>query len=114
VVILGADDEGERCVRDLLSRPADGRRVVGFLDADRRKTGRTIHGVPVLGTAEDLGRVAAAREVREVIVADLAAVEESLRARCRALGIAIRVHGLATPAEGVKGNGVVVRVPDSR
>jgi FlaA1/EpsC-like NDP-sugar epimerase len=103
VLILGADDEGERCLRDLRAADEPRRRVRGFLDADPRKVGRTIHDVPILGTDRDLERIAGSRGIREVVVADLASADEEFRGRCRALGIAIRFHGLAS-GDGTRGD----------
>jgi UDP-GlcNAc:undecaprenyl-phosphate GlcNAc-1-phosphate transferase len=99
-LILGADDAGERCLRDLLARDDAARRVVGFLDRDRLKIGRTIHGVPVLGDRDDLERVVGVEGVRELIVSDLAEADEALRDKCRELGVAIRFHGLSPATEG--------------
>jgi UDP-GlcNAc:undecaprenyl-phosphate GlcNAc-1-phosphate transferase len=109
VLVYGADDLGERCVRDLLSRTEADRRVVGFLDGDAQKVGRTIHGVPVLGTRDDLERIVERRGIREIIVTDVAVADDAFRVRCRELGVAVRLHGLVSHADwdggGVAGSG---------
>jgi FlaA1/EpsC-like NDP-sugar epimerase len=60
VLVLGAGRSGALLERELRHR--GGFDVVGFLDDDRRLRGAQVHGVPVLGTIDKLGRVA--REVR--------------------------------------------------
>ena len=63
VLVLGAGRAGETLVREL--RREGEYAAVGFLDDDRALRGAKVHGVPVLGTLEDLPRVAreAAAEV---------------------------------------------------
>ena len=53
-LVIGAGDAGEGLLRDL-QRLRDGAawRVVGFLDDDRRKHGRLVHYIPVLGPADE-------------------------------------------------------------
>lgn len=59
VLILGAGRAGETLMRDL-GRDSQ-YRVVGFVDDNRSLRGAKVRGVPVLGTLDDIGRVA--REV---------------------------------------------------
>src|SRR5690606_36655705 len=57
VLIFGAGDAGELIVREM---KIDRERIyepVGFIDDDRSKVGRRIHGVPVLGTRADVDQV---------------------------------------------------------
>ncbi len=86
VLIFGADDLGERCVRDMLSRSESDRRVVGFLDVNSRKVGRTIHGVAVLGTGDDLERIVKKRRIQEIILTDMAVADDAFRVRCTTKG----------------------------
>jgi FlaA1/EpsC-like NDP-sugar epimerase len=67
VLVYGAGDAGEMVLRDML-RLAD-YRPIGFIDDDRRKVGKRIHDVPVLGTRHDLPRVLADQRPDEVLVA---------------------------------------------
>lgn len=59
VLILGAGRAGETLVRDL--RREERYRPVGFLDDNRSLRGAKLHGIPVLGSLDDIERVA--REV---------------------------------------------------
>jgi len=49
VLIVGAGSAGSMILKDLLRSPSLGLRPVGLVDDDRRKLGRRLHGVPVLG-----------------------------------------------------------------
>ena len=67
VLILGAGDAGEMIVREM--RRGGGYHPVGFIDDNPRKVGRTIHGVTVLGTRDELRSVIEATEPQEVLIA---------------------------------------------
>jgi len=56
VLVLGAGRSGALLERELRHRGASD--VVGFLDDDTRLRGAQVHGVPVLGTIDQLPRVA--------------------------------------------------------
>ena len=66
VLIFGAGDVGEMIVRDMRHSIYS---PVGFIDDNRRKVGQHIHGVPVLGTRDDLRKVMRAHEPQEVLIA---------------------------------------------
>lgn len=58
-LIYGAGDAGERLVRALNHGPADGFKVVGFIDDNPGKTGLRIHGIRVFGGRQHLSRIMA-------------------------------------------------------
>ena len=66
-VIVGAGDAGEILLRELQRRGLE--TPVAFVDDDPGKTGRSIHGVPVRGRVDDLGRVLADTRATDVVVA---------------------------------------------
>jgi FlaA1/EpsC-like NDP-sugar epimerase len=85
VLIYGAGDAGEMIVRDMRNRPEYDLKPVGFLDDDAAKMGRSIHGVPVLGTGADAERVIAAYAPDEVLIAVPSAPPETMRRIVRSL-----------------------------
>jgi len=66
-LILGAGRSGALLERELRHRNAID--VVGFLDDDQRLRGAQVHGVPVLGTIEQLPRVAREVGADQVVIA---------------------------------------------
>ncbi len=68
VLVVGANDAGEAVVRDLI-RQRTGLDPVGFLDADPDRRRIRIHGVPVLGSPEQVVEIARDYQVAEVILA---------------------------------------------
>ncbi len=77
VLIIGAGNAGEMIVRDMrknlhLHKP------VGFVDDDRRKKGLSIHGVPILGTTEDLFAIISEYRPEEVLIAIPSAKPETM------------------------------------
>ncbi len=67
VVILGAGDAAVSLLKEL-HRSADWR-VVGLLDDDPNKRHRLLHGVRVLGSIDELPRVARSLKVKHAIIA---------------------------------------------
>jgi len=69
VLVVGAGDAGEMIVRDMLKNPSYAARPIGFIDDDRKKVGRLIHGLPVLGTRVDIAKVIAQKQPTEILIA---------------------------------------------
>jgi len=69
VLIYGAGDAGEFTLREIKNNKLLQYRPVGFLDDDEEKIDRRIHGIPVLGSRDDIPRVVRHNEVDELIVA---------------------------------------------
>ncbi|MGX9366232.1 polysaccharide biosynthesis protein [Desulfoplanes sp. PS50] len=69
VLIVGAGNAGEKVLREIIENPELGYQVVGFLDDRGDKQGRSVHGVPVLGTIDDVTRIASEQGVHEILIA---------------------------------------------
>lgn len=79
VLIAGAGDCGETIVRSMRWNAADRYVPVGFVDDDPGKRGQYIHGVPVLGTWDELPTVVSATRPQEVLIAAPTLPPASLR-----------------------------------
>jgi FlaA1/EpsC-like NDP-sugar epimerase len=69
ILVAGAGDAGALVVREMQKNPQLKIKPVGFLDDDLSKQKQQIHGVPVLGTLDDLGSVVSQIKVDEVVIA---------------------------------------------
>jgi UDP-GlcNAc:undecaprenyl-phosphate GlcNAc-1-phosphate transferase len=88
VVIYGAGDGGELLLRELLNNPEHGCAPVGFIDDDRRKVGKLIHGYRIFNSSELL-KLMHSYSVREVLIAT-AKVPEHRLAQLRRQGVSLR------------------------
>ena len=57
LIIIGAGDCGEKIYREIHDNASLRYNVVGFLDDNQKKTGRTIHGIPILGRIDEIEAV---------------------------------------------------------
>jgi UDP-GlcNAc:undecaprenyl-phosphate GlcNAc-1-phosphate transferase len=57
LLVWGAGDLGAALVRKLLDAPEEGLVPVGFIDDDPNKRGRRIHGIPVLGSSDEIANL---------------------------------------------------------
>lgn len=67
-LLVGAGSAGVQVARELTARPDMGLTAIGFLDDDVMKHGSELHGVRVLGSTADLGRLVEEHRVAEVII----------------------------------------------
>lgn len=79
VLIIGAGRAGEKVVREIMGSGQVKYRPMGFLDNDKAKLGRTIHGVPVLGQLSDLPQLVENKCVNEILIAVAEASGEQMR-----------------------------------
>ena len=69
VLIVGAGDAGAMLLREIERYHIANREVVGFIDDDKNKTGKILLGVKVLGTRNELVKIAAEKGIDEIIIA---------------------------------------------
>ena len=79
MIIIGAGDAGEKVVREIYDNPKMKYRVVGFVDDDKNKVGKQIHGIKVLGRIDELKEVAKSEGVDEILIAAPSAVGKDMR-----------------------------------
>jgi FlaA1/EpsC-like NDP-sugar epimerase len=69
VLIFGAGDAGAIILREMQNNPGLGMHTVGFVDDNPAKLRMHIHGVPVLGTREQIPALVKEHHIDEVIIA---------------------------------------------
>ncbi len=69
VLIAGAGDAGALVVREMQRNPQANLHPIGFVDDDPAKQKQEIHGIPVIGKLDELGRIIDLKQVDEVIIA---------------------------------------------
>jgi len=102
LLIIGAGDAAEKVLREINETPWSRFRPVGLLDDDRTKRGKTIHGIPVLGTLDEIDRVRVAFD--EILIAIPSVKGEAVRrivALCEKTGKRFRtIPGIWELVEG--------------
>jgi UDP-GlcNAc:undecaprenyl-phosphate GlcNAc-1-phosphate transferase len=68
VLIYGAGDGGELLVRELQNNRELGLVAVGFVDDDPQKAGRVIHGVPVMGSSDEVAKIFSSAKAEELVL----------------------------------------------
>ncbi len=93
VLIIGAGGSGEKILREIFENPHVSYDVVGFLDDNPDKKGRTIHGVPVFGPADRLPRVLEDHEIDQVFISIPSATGAQMRRIvdiCKGCGVSFK------------------------
>ncbi len=78
-LIVGAGNAGEALLREIHRMPVAQYEVIGFIDDDAIKKGTNIHGIPVLGTVEQLPEVCEERNIEEIAIAMPSSSHQQLR-----------------------------------
>ena len=67
VLIIGAGSAGRLIIKELYEKPQLQKKPIGIIDDNKNKLGKKIHNIPVIGTCEDIKRIAKDYEVDEII-----------------------------------------------
>lgn len=67
ILLVGAGDAGDIISREIMKRKDLGV-LVGFVDDDRNKAGKSIHGKRVLGSTKDISKIIKERDISSVII----------------------------------------------
>ena len=90
MVIIGAGDCGEQIFRELRGNRHLGLDVIGFIDDNPKKHHLKIHGIPVLGSVDDIEQVVNGLRVEEFLIAIPSATSAQMRRivdRCKTCGV---------------------------
>jgi FlaA1/EpsC-like NDP-sugar epimerase len=79
VLIIGAGNAGEKMLREIFDNYHLHYDVVGLIDDDSQKQGRSIHEVPVMGAVKDLRAIVKREDIEEVLIAIPSASGEQMR-----------------------------------
>jgi FlaA1/EpsC-like NDP-sugar epimerase len=94
VLVIGAGDAGAMILKDILENPSVGLHAVGVVDDDRRKIGRSLYEVRVVGTRADIPMLAERLDVDQVLLAIPSAASDLIQevaALCEQAGVTLRV-----------------------
>ncbi len=69
IVIVGAGDAGTSLLEEIRRSPISNSRVFGFFDDNPLKQGTLIHGVPVMGTIDQMPMMLKDTPVEEIVIA---------------------------------------------
>ena len=67
VLIIGAGSAGRLIIKELYENQQLKKKPIGIIDDNKNKLGKKIHNIPVIGTCEDIKRIAKDYEVDEII-----------------------------------------------
>jgi FlaA1/EpsC-like NDP-sugar epimerase len=79
VLIVGAGAAGEKILREIFENYQLHYDVIGFIDDDQEKQGRSIHGIPVIGKVENLSFIIEKEDVHEILIAIPSAAGDQIR-----------------------------------
>ncbi len=93
ILIIGAGTTGEKMLREIIENDHLPYNVVGFIDDDVKKHGRSIHGIPVLGSMNELVKLVEDESINEILIAIPSATGDQIRrivSTCKACHIAYK------------------------
>jgi len=94
ILIIGAGRSGEMLVRDLLRDPDRAHRPVAFVDDDKAKLGKDVHGVRVAGSCDAIPMLVQEFDVQLILIAVPSANSRQMQRLvgiCETTGIPFRI-----------------------
>jgi len=94
VLIIGAGAAGEKILREIIENYHLRYKVVGFIDDDPGKAGRSIHDVSVIGNIENLAKIADDNNIQEILIAIPSATGDRIRRvieACQSTGVSYKI-----------------------
>ncbi|MGR3175952.1 MAG: hypothetical protein ACUZ8N_15350 [Candidatus Scalindua sp.] len=79
ILIVGAGDGGELLLREIKNNPKINCKPIGFIDDDLKKKRKTIHGLKVLGTREDIPSIVRENGIKKVFISILSVEEGKIQ-----------------------------------
>ncbi|MCX5848724.1 MAG: nucleoside-diphosphate sugar epimerase/dehydratase [Deltaproteobacteria bacterium] len=79
ILIIGAGAAGEKILREIFENNQLHYRVIGFIDDDPQKKGRSIHGVPILGNLGEITSILEKEDIKEILIAIPSANGDQIR-----------------------------------
>lgn len=104
-VIIGAGDAGYMLAREILSNDKYQTKIIGFVDDNKKKTGRAINGVRILGTCDDLATIYKKHEVTCAYLAIPSASKDEVKrilTICQELNLKVFIMGISEVDRHVK------------
>jgi FlaA1/EpsC-like NDP-sugar epimerase len=93
-LMVGAGDAAESLLRKFRRDGGNGVQVLGLVDDDPVKWGMSLHGVPVMGSTEDLPKLAARTGAKLLVIAVPSATRDQMQRlveRCIATGVEFKM-----------------------
>jgi FlaA1/EpsC-like NDP-sugar epimerase len=112
-LLIGAGSAGAEAVKQIAAAPELGIELVGFLDDDRKKHGKVIHGTRVLGSIADVAPIARAHGAKQALITIGSPSDVNLRRIvncCKECGIPTKV--IPDIAHILEGNVNLARIRD--
>ncbi len=78
-LIVGAGNTAEMLVREMKNNHSFTYEPIGFVDDDKYKKGLTIHGIPILGSINNLPEIINAERPDEILIADTSDIQNTIR-----------------------------------
>ena len=93
-ILIGAGAAGVIVSKEIEHQPKLGIRVIGFIDDDERKVGKTINDLKVLGTLHDLEAIIEEHGIKQAIITISAVTGDTIRtitSQCNKAGLTTKI-----------------------